>query len=68
MSVRHAPSVGDLYFDTTLNQLLYWDGTEWVPITGEPDAEGYVKVSGDNMTGTLTIGPHRHLHRHDAAC
>ena len=52
------PTPGDLYFDTTLNQLLYWDGSAWVPITGEPiDGEGYVKVSGDNMTGALTIGP-----------
>ncbi len=28
-------SVGDLFFDTTLNQLLYWDGTAWVPIAGD---------------------------------
>ena len=54
-----APGVGELYFDTTLNQLLYWDGTAWVPITGEPDAQGYVKVSGDNMTGDLTLGTNK---------
>ena len=52
-----APSKGDLFFDTTLNQLLYWDGTAWVPITGEPiDGKGYVKVSGDNMIGDLNAG------------
>ena len=26
--------IGDLFFDTTLNQLLYWDGTQWLPIAG----------------------------------
>ena len=27
--------VGDLFFDTTLNQLLYWDGSEWKPVSSE---------------------------------
>ena len=27
--------IGDLFFDTTLNQLLYWDGSAWVPIAGD---------------------------------
>ena len=27
--------IGDLFFDTTKNQLLYWDGTKWVPINAE---------------------------------
>ena len=27
--------IGDLFFDTTKNQLLYWNGTEWVPINAE---------------------------------
>ena len=27
--------VGDLFFDTINNQLLYWDGTQWVPIAGD---------------------------------
>ena len=26
------PSLGDLYFDTDLNLLLYWDGSEWKPV------------------------------------
>ena len=26
--------IGDLFFDTTLNQLLYWDGSQWLPIAG----------------------------------
>ena len=51
-------NVGDLFWDTTNGTLNYWDGAQWVPITAEPiDGEGYVKVSGDNMTGALTIGP-----------
>ena len=27
--------VGDLFFDTINNQLLYWDGSQWVPIAGD---------------------------------
>ena len=27
--------IGDLFFDTTSNTLLYWDGTQWVPIAGD---------------------------------
>ena len=27
--------IGDLFFDTNLNQLLYWDGSQWVPIAGD---------------------------------
>ena len=53
-----SPSTGDLYFDTDLNQLLYWDGSGWVPITSDPpDGEGYVKISGDKMLGALSLGP-----------
>ena len=26
---------GDLFFDTTTNTLLYWDGSNWLPIAGE---------------------------------
>ena len=28
-------NIGDLFFDTTLNQLLYWDGSQWIPIAGD---------------------------------
>ena len=27
--------IGDLFFDTINNQLLYWDGSQWVPIAGD---------------------------------
>ena len=29
------PSLGDLYFDTDLEVLLYWNGSEWVPVGTE---------------------------------
>ena len=48
---------GDLFFDTGSNELKYWSGTAWETVTVEPaDGEGYVKGSGDNMTGDLTLG------------
>ena len=47
---------GDLFFDTTSNELKYWSGTAWETVTVEPaDGEGYVKVSGDTMTGQLGL-------------
>ncbi len=50
-------NVGDLFYDTDNGQLLYWDGSGWQVISSEPaDGEGYVKISGDNMTGDLTLG------------
>ena len=27
--------IGDLFFDTINNTLLYWDGSQWVPIAGD---------------------------------
>ena len=54
------PEVGDLYYDTDLNALLYWNGSEWIQITSQPIDPGgesaYVEVIGDNMTGDLTLG------------
>ena len=49
-------NVGDLFWDQTDGALKYWDGTQWETITSEPaDGEGYVKVSGDEMTGQLLM-------------
>ena len=31
--------IGDLFFDTVNNTLLYWDGTQWVPIAGDEALE-----------------------------
>lgn len=44
-------SIGDLFFDTTNEILLYWNGTEWLPVTGD----GYVKLD-DNGTTQSIIG------------
>ena len=50
--------IGDLFYDTAEGALKYWDGNAWVELSTEPiDGEGYVKKSGDNMSGPLTIGP-----------
>ena len=34
------PSIGDLYYDTDLQALLYWNGSEWVPVGTEAIAIG----------------------------
>lgn len=52
-------NVGDLFYNTKAGEegLYYWDGSRWVLLSSEPaDGEGYVKVSGSNMTGNLTLG------------
>jgi hypothetical protein len=49
-------NIGDLFFDTTEGNLVYWDGSAWIPLPGDPEGNGFVKVDGDNMTGDLTLG------------
>ena len=49
-------NVGDLFFDTDTNKLLYWNGTSWEVVTSEPADGSYVETAGDNMTGNLTLG------------
>ena len=44
-------SIGDLFFDTVNEILLYWDGTQWLPVTGD----GYVKLD-DNGTRQSIVG------------
>ena len=29
------PELGDLFYDITIDALLYWNGSEWVPVGGE---------------------------------
>ena len=42
--------IGDLFFDTTLNQLLYWDGSAWVPVSGD---DGPLELSAElNISAT----------------
>ena len=52
-----SPNTGEIFYDTTTGSLVYWDGSAWQEISSEPtDGEGYVKISGDTMTGQLNIG------------
>ena len=44
---------GTVFFNTTNDTLYYWNGSSWIAINGE---DTYVDVSGDNMTGNLTLG------------
>ena len=58
------PSLGDLYFDTDLETLLYWNGTEWVPVGTEAislndlsdvdtsGVEGGMVIAYDEISGT----------------
>lgn len=53
------PSKGTVYFNNSTNQLQYWNGTEWIPITNAAIATGW-GVSGNNIynanTENLGIG------------
>jgi hypothetical protein len=48
----NAPVGGQMYFDTNTNQLAYYNGTAFVPLT----AQGPVVQSIGGLTGALTIG------------
>ena len=51
-SFPNSPSLGDVFFNSSNKTLYYYNGTEWVAIKGD---DAYVDVSGDNMTGDLTL-------------
>ena len=44
--------VGDLFFDTSTNTLLYWDGSQWVPIAGD-EALALDDLSDVTVTGAV---------------
>ena len=46
---------GDLFFDTSSNELKYWSGSAWETVTVEPATGSYVQDAGDTMTGQLTL-------------
>lgn len=50
---------GALYFDTTINQMMVWDGSEWSPLGGIPDAPYDGKLYGriDATWGLIPSGP-----------
>lgn len=45
-----SPSTGDLWYDTSIPQLMIWSGLAWTSV-----ADRYVLKAGDTMTGPLMI-------------
>ena len=43
--------IGDLFFDTVNNTLLYWDGSQWVPIAGDE------ALALDDLTDVEIVNP-----------
>ena len=61
------PTIGDLYYDTEIEALLYWDGTGWKEITDAgPINLGYT-AAADKGTVTNTGGDDAELPLVDAA-
>ena len=46
---------GDLFWDTANEQLLYWDGSEWLPIAGK-EAIGITDLTDVTIDGGLADG------------
>jgi hypothetical protein len=56
-----SPVVGEMYYDTTTNQLLYWNGTSWISGSAGGGADlvynGQFPTGGPNYTdGDIVIG------------
>lgn len=49
-----SPAAGELYYDTTLNALYYYNGTIWVPVGGTPAAPTVQAFMTGGATGTYT--------------
>ena len=47
--------IGDLFFDTTENVLLYWDGSQWLPVAGDL-SDDYVKLDDDGTRQVIEGG------------
>src|SRR4051812_15750704 len=41
-----APVVGEMYYDTVANKLLWWNGTSWIDTTGTAGPAGPVGPTG----------------------
>ena len=48
------PNVGDLYYDTDINALLYWDGTTWREVSNTAVGGDFLPLGGGNLTGGVT--------------
>jgi len=44
-SAPASPSLGELYYDTTTSQLLYWNGTAWIAGSGGGSGSAEINVS-----------------------
>jgi hypothetical protein len=52
-----SPALGEMYYDTTTNRLLWWNGTAWILSTGAAASLGaaYAQTIGDGTTTAFTI-------------
>lgn len=53
------PVIGQIYFDTDLNNLRTWDGSQWLDYTTIESGAGYITSVGTNLDVTdqeLTLG------------
>lgn len=48
------PNVGDLYYDTDVDALLYWDGTTWQQVNNTAVGGDFLRLTGGRMTGAIT--------------
>ena len=52
-----SPTVGDLFFDTDLGSLIYWDGSAWVPVGDEALALDDLRMSTPLVSLTAWLLP-----------
>ncbi len=50
----NTPTAGQLYFDQNTNQLAYYSGTQFVPLSATQDSTGVSSIGG--LTGQVTLG------------
>jgi hypothetical protein len=55
-SAPASPVVGEMYYDTTLNQLLYWNGTAWTASAGGGVGSDFLRYDGAFVAGTYNDG------------
>jgi hypothetical protein len=46
------PVIGQIYFDTAMNHLRQWDGTQWLEYLTAESGAGYITSVGDNLSVT----------------
>jgi hypothetical protein len=48
----NSPSIGQIYFDTAMNHLRQWDGTQWLEYLTAESGAGYITSVGSNLSVT----------------